>query len=599
MAFTGDLENLPIVDIIQLVHTTRKSGIFSVKSDKGESKIVFSSGYIVGANHINNRVRIGTVLVRTGVITVDDLKQALGLTKDAGKDREPLLATLIQMGKLKREEALKGLKKLVEMTIVELMSWTRGTFTFDTDAVIFSSEGGASSGDMGPDVVLDAQMVLMDALRIFDERERDRLNGKEVTSFEALFADVLPEEPGGGPPGQGATITADVLGLSDLDRLEKKIPRPASEMEIFDPVEIHRQKIKELLAGFSSEEQEAFVSFLRRSVGRKAAPDGLAQQAGKAVVLFSGDRLIRHSVMTLCKEDGVPVFSTDDESDLERIVSQCLSAMRMPVVVFDSPGGPEGGFPEGTIIGLRHRLREAYSAVPLLQLAPPQDSGFILRSYTDGVWAVLPKPLAEDRRETYVQGTIQFLGAFKSYIRGFQYRPDTTGRYVKELKKDIKALREIATPSDAALVLLITVADMFERAVTFLVRPSELTGERATGVTSDKSDEPTQADRLKIPLAKPSIFREALEKGLVYYGESRDDTLEGLFQTIGRPLSPAVVLLPLVSDRKVVAVVYGDFGKNEASPVQLDILEILANQVGISLEYALFRRQMAKAAHKT
>jgi hypothetical protein len=33
--------------------------------------------------------------------------------------------------------------------------------------------------------------------------------------------------------------------------------------------------------------------------------------------------------------------------------------------------------------------------------------------------------------------------------------------------------------------------------------------------------------------------------------------------------------------------------------VQLDILEILAQQAGISLEYALYRRQMTKAAQKT
>lgn len=598
MAFTGDLEQLHIVDIIQLVHTTRKSGIFSVRSDKGESRIVFSSGYIVGANHLNDSIRIGTILVKMGAITIDDLKQALGVVMDSARDHEPLLAALIQMGRLKQDDALKGLKKLVELTIVELMSWTKGTFTFDTEAIVFSPEGGASSGDRGQDVVLDAQMVLMDALRVFDERERDRLNGKEVPSFESLYPDVLPGEYAGAAKGAPSTITADVLGLADIDRLEKKIPRPVSEMEIFDPVEIHRQKIKELLAGFSSGEQEAFVSFLRRSVGRKAAPDAAARQAGKAVVLFSNDKLIRHSAMTICKEDGVPVFATDDESDLERIVSQCLSSMRMPVVVFDCPAGSEGGFPEETIIALRNRVKGKYPAVPLLQLASSGESGFILRSYSDGVWAVLPKPLMADRKETYVQDTIQFLAAFKSYIKGFQYRPDTNDRYVKELKKDIKALREIANPSDAALVMLATVAEMFDRAVTFLVRPTELIGERSVGVSTDKSMGPTHADRLKIPLAKPSVFREVLEKGQAFYGESRDDALMGLFQEIGTPLSPAVVLLPLISDRKVVAVVYGDFGKNEASPVQLDILEILAQQVGISLEYALFRRQTTKAPQK-
>jgi len=598
MAFTGDLEHLHIVDIIQLVHTTRKSGIFSVKGSTGESKIVFSNGSIVGANHINDSIRIGTVLVKMGAITIEDLKQALGTTNDAAKDHKPLMVTLMQMGKLKREDALKGLKKLVELTIVELMNWTKGTFTFDTDTVIFSSEGGAAFGDMEQEVGLDAQMILMDALRIFDERERDRANGKEVPSFEAAYADVLPEINAGGAKGERPAITADDLGLADIDLLEKKIPRPVSEMETFDPVEIHRQNIKEILADFSFEEQEVFVSFLKRSMDRKAAPDAAAQQAGKAVVLFSNDRLIRHSVMTLGKEDGIPVFATDDETDLDRIVSQCLATMRMPVVVFDSPTEPEGVFSEEKIVALRNRLREKYSAVPVLQLASLQESNFILQAYHEGVRAVLPKPLKEVRRETYIPDTIKFLGVLKSYIKGLQYRLDDTDTYVKKLKDDIKSLRELANPSDAPLVILAAVAEMFERAVTFFVRASELTGERGIGVSSEKSMGPTQADRLKIPLSKPSIFRDVLEKGLAYYGESGDETLKGLFQEIGKPLSPAVVLLPVLCDRKVIAVVYGDFGKKESTPVRLDILEILAQQVGMALEYALFRRQVSKAAQK-
>jgi hypothetical protein len=104
---------------------------------------------------------------------------------------------------------------------------------------------------------------------------------------------------------------------------------------------------------------------------------------------------------------------------------------------------------------------------------------------------------------------------------------------------------------------------------------------------------------MKIPLSKPSVFRDVLEKGQVYYGESSDEALMGLFKEIGKPMRPAVVLLPVISDRKVVAIVYGDFGMKDAAPVQLDILEILAYQVGIALEYALFRRQTAKASQKT
>ncbi|MDA8098898.1 MAG: DUF4388 domain-containing protein [Nitrospiraceae bacterium] len=601
MAFTGDLEHLPIVDIIQLVHTTRKSGIFSVKSEKGESKIVFSGGYIVGANHVNDTVRIGTVLVKNGAVTLDDLKQALRVTEDEAESHRPLVATLMKMGKLKAEDAVKALKKLVELTIVELMSWTRGTFTFDTEAPVFTPEPGDAAGEMEQDVALDAQMVLMDALRVFDERERDRMSGKEVPAFEALYADVLPgEQPRTQktePAPASAAITADLLGLADVDRLEKKIPRPVSEMEIFDPVEIHRQKIRELLAGRSPEEQETFVSFLKKSLDRKTVPGAAARQEGKAVVLFSSDKLIRHSVMTLCKEERIPVFATDDGADLERIIDQCISSLRTPLVVFDCPGSLNG-FSVESISGLRNGIRVKYAAIPLIQLAAPPESAFALRAYQDGVRAVLPKPLKENRKESYVQDTIQFLSALTAYVRNFRDQSTATDRFVQELKKDMRALREIATPSDAALVLLASVAEMCDRAVTFIVRPNELAGERSVGVSADKSTGPLPADRLKISLAQPSVFRDVIDKGLSFHGESSDDALKSLFQEIGKPVSPAVVLLPLVSDRKVVAVVYGDFGKKESGAVHLDILEILAAQVGIVLEYALFRRQVTKAAQK-
>ncbi len=591
MAFTGDLKHLNIVDIIQLIHATRQSGIFSVKGTDGESRIVFNAGNIVGANHIDNSVRIGSVLVKSGVITVDDLKEALGVQKNAAENRVPFLETLVEMGRLERDDALRGLAKLAELTVVELMSWTKGTFTFDTDAMVASSEGGHGLG-------VDAQMVLMEALRISDERERDRQEGKEVPSFVELYPDVLPEEDAGEKQGERSTVTADDLGLADLDRLEKKIPRPVAEMEIFDPIEMQRRKIKELLPGFSSDEQEAFVSFLGKSLVRKVRPDAALKQAGKAIVMFSRDTLISHAVLSLCSDEGMLVFATDDENDLDRMIAQCLLSSRKPVVVFDTPVKSEGGFSREKIVDLRNQVRGKYSAVPILQFASPQESDFILQSYHDGVSAVLPRPSREDRRQTYIQDTIKFLDAFKSYVTSFQCGHDDADIYIKKLKDGITSLRGLANPSDAALMVLTAVSEMFERAVTLVIRASELIGERAIGVGSEKSMGPTPASGLKIPLSVPSVFKDCVEKGRVYYGESSDETLRTFLTEIGMPLRPAMVLLPLISDRKVIAVIYGDFGQKEASPVRLDMLEILSQQAGIVLEYALFRKQATKAAQK-
>ena len=131
MSFTGDLEHLPIVDVIQLLHATRKSGILRVKSRKGESHLVFKDGYIVSANHLNNSVRIGTILVERNVITPEILDQALLEQKNAGAERKPLIITLLDKGLVKEEDAYQGLEHLIEMTIVEILTWKRGTFTLD------------------------------------------------------------------------------------------------------------------------------------------------------------------------------------------------------------------------------------------------------------------------------------------------------------------------------------------------------------------------------------------------------------------------------------------------------------------------------------
>jgi hypothetical protein len=271
----------------------------------------------------------------------------------------------------------------------------------------------------------------------------------------------------------------------------------------------------------------------------------------------------------------------------------------MPLVVFDNPLQSEGRFSREKIAGLRKEVSGKYSAVPVIQFATPQDSDFNLQAYREGVRAVLPKPSKEDRRETYIQDTIKFLETFKSYVKSFQYGHDDADIYGKKLKEGITSLSKIKIPSDAPLVVLTAVSEMLERAVTLVVRASELIGERAIGISSEKSMGPTPADRLKIQLSKPSVFRDVIEKGRVYYGESGDETLRTFFTEIGKPKSPAIVLLPLISDRKVVAMIYGDFGQKEASPVRLDMLEILSQQAGIVLEYALFRRQVTKASQKT
>jgi hypothetical protein len=140
---------------------------------------------------------------------------------------------------------------------------------------------------------------------------------------------------------------------------------------------------------------------------------------------------------------------------------------------------------------------------------------------------------------------------------------------------------------------------MCERSITFIVRPAELIGERAIGVFAERNAGPVSAARLKIPLTTPSVFRDVIEKVQFFFGTCDDEVLkEHLFKVIGAPLGPAVLLLPMKSRGKTVTLTYGDFGGKEASPVQSDYLEILANEAGLVLENTLYRKQLARVSHK-
>jgi len=604
MAFTGELEHLHIVDIIQLVNTARKSGTFSVKGSKGESRIIFSNGYIVGASHLNNRVRIGTVLVKMNAITKENLEQALDAQKKAAENRKPLLATLIEMGKLRHEDATKGLKKLIEITLVELIGWKSGTFTLDTDAINVSPSCSYSISKMEQEISIDAQMLLMDAIRVFDEQERDRQAGKPVISPEDFFSEVISAEKTEESMVKVPVITADDLGLGDLDHLERKIPEVLSENEVFDPSEIHRQKIKDILADFKPVEQEVFVSFLKKSTESRGLKDTSQKQGGltKGLILYSEDELIKHSIMTICKAENVLVFAADGEEELVHIIKQCFKIKVLPILVFDSPGKPDGIFSNDKIIQLRHTIKEQYPDISIVQMSSSPEYSFTLESFRDRARAVLPKPSLKEHKAVFIEDTINFLETFKVYIKNFfdeQKFIDSSNRRLNNLKNRILALRELNEPSDISMALLQYTSEMFERSITFNVSPTELTGDKAIGVFAEKREGPTSVTRMKIPLTGRSIFSDVIETGALFFGETNDEVLKSiLFEGIGAPLEQIIILLPVRSQGKTVAITYGDFGFNEASPVETELLEIYASEAGLVLENALYRKQTGKASKK-
>ncbi len=218
MSFSGDLEYLSIVDVIQLLHSTRKTGTLRVNGRKGEISLTFADGYINGASHYDSGTRTGTILVEAGVISRDELDRALVIQAQAGPNRHPLIATLLENGMVDKEAAYHGLETLIELTIVEILTWKKGNFSLDPDTLNTCDEFRYFPDKLQEELQLPTEHVLMDALRIYDEKKRDGLLADEVTGEEpALQADIPSEE---GPK----LLSADDLGLGEVDTIKRKLP---------------------------------------------------------------------------------------------------------------------------------------------------------------------------------------------------------------------------------------------------------------------------------------------------------------------------------------------------------------------------------------
>jgi len=590
MSFVGDLEHLPIVDVIQLLHSTRKSGTLSLKSQRGESHLVFKDGYIVSANHANTGIRVGRILVEMQAITEDDLQEALQTQQNAGADRIPLIATLLESGKIKEEVAHRGLETLVGMTIVEVLTWTGGTFELDIDQLVVSDEYRYFPETLQQEIYINTQSVLMDALRIYDERMRDGTLSDETFAM----AELPPGPAAAVTASQNREITADDLGLEDLDSIQRKIPDVFLGVKEYDPAKAHLQKIREELREYPRAEQDKLCSFLEGLTGSESVI--AADMPAPAVILFSSDEFIRQAVMSVCRSGGYFTFTTDEEVNLDHIIGQSLAKELIPILVVDQGNGHDGAAGREAIDFQQEKLGR-YPDIVIVQMVAEAENELSLKLLQAGASCVLPRPDREKRKETFVDDTISFLQSFLSCMQHSVF--DSERLMVRRLTDYCRQLDTMQEAPDVALLLLRFASTSFERAITLVVGKEELLAERGIGITGDKAAGVTPPLRFKIPLGQPTLIQEILARGTPYFGPCNDAVLrDHLHAEIGPPRHGHLLLMPLKSFGKVIALTYADFGAQEVRPVRIDPLEILARQAGLVLENAIYRKRFEKQSQK-
>jgi Domain of unknown function (DUF4388) len=204
VALKGTLKDFGIAEILQLIGQQAKSGVLHLESRDDVIHIAMADGNVVRAESAGRKARekLGTMLVRAGLITQRDLDDALAIQQRTLRRLGDILVELgfVTVADLREMTALQTTE-----TVYKLFHWKSGTYAFEPGDV-----------EWDPETVtpLRAESVLMEGFRQVDEWPLVR---KKITSPNLTFERLKIIDAEGPAPenSEDADVSAAFDGLGE------------------------------------------------------------------------------------------------------------------------------------------------------------------------------------------------------------------------------------------------------------------------------------------------------------------------------------------------------------------------------------------------
>ncbi|HIJ88305.1 MAG TPA: DUF4388 domain-containing protein [Desulfuromonadales bacterium] len=169
MSLEGNLEDLGLGEILQIVSLSRKTGVLFLSNGGRDGSVFFRHGQVVRASSSTYQQSLGEVLIQKGIIDLDQLRKALAYQQEQGFC-ERLGGILVKKFALSQEVINDVVREQIENIVFSLFFWKEGTFRFDVQD---SSETVAVT-KMDPlqfmlDQGLNPQFLAMEGTRLLDE----------------------------------------------------------------------------------------------------------------------------------------------------------------------------------------------------------------------------------------------------------------------------------------------------------------------------------------------------------------------------------------------------------------------------------------------
>jgi CheY-like chemotaxis protein len=562
LSLVGNLADLGLGEILQIVSLSRKSGILTLQSRGRQGVVVFRFGQVIRATSSAIRYYLGEELLKRQVVDEECLKKALQ-AQQATAYKERLGPILIHKFNVPAQKIEDVVREQIERVVYSFFSWDEGNFEFELqedveaiddskiDPLQFMLEQG-----------LNPQFLAMEGSRIIDEK-RHR-------------GDQLDEEY---PPPE-----ADEHEVA-FDLIDHE-PVPATSPEAVDTPQ--------------------------------KSPYG-------ELVVVEDDSVVREFLVDLLTTTGYEVFSFAGSEEALITIDTLYRDGKRPCVLLDliMPRMDGSGVLGG--LELLELLRGNFEELPILVTSEYRNSDAERRIREVGANFILKPRRGEladgqanqefstkvvESLQTIVSGApassqsseVNLGDELRLELGDITDQPSSTvvpSTGISMLRGMLEELNDPALGGGVILLLLRFAAEFVNRAVIFLVKENDIVGLGQFGIVLPNRSADVAIRNLKIPRNEDSLFSRVME-GRIPLKNAPEHTPwnDHLFAKLGGV--PAEVFLgPLLSEGEVVAILYGD-NYPEAKPIgDTDSLEIFLSQAGLAMEKAVLEKRLGALTVKT
>jgi hypothetical protein len=184
VALEGNLRDFSIADMFRLLASGRKTGTLYLERPDAQGKVAFKNGRVFFASSNWHRESLGRRLVKSGIISEKQLRQALGLQKIQKKEKagRRLGQILIDEGYLDGRVLEAFIQDQINDTLFDLFRWEDGELRFE-------AEETAEDEDIG--ISVSVENIIMEASRRLELWNRIR---QKIPDMDTEF--VMAAAPG-------------------------------------------------------------------------------------------------------------------------------------------------------------------------------------------------------------------------------------------------------------------------------------------------------------------------------------------------------------------------------------------------------------------